>query len=201
MEITPVQEISVTAADGFKLAASLYEPPASNGRAVLINSAMAVKRRFYQKFASFLAQQDFTVLTYDYRGVGGSSPARLRGFAAHLWQWGETDQGAVIGWLSDRYPAHKFLVVGHSVGGQIVGLTPYNSRIAGLFGVAPQSGYWKLWPTWPLKLRMFLLWYAVIPGTVWLLGYFPGSKLGLREDLPAGVVSEWARWTPSRSHP
>jgi predicted alpha/beta hydrolase len=89
-------------------------------------------------------------------------------------------------WLAERYPTQKLLV-----GGQIMRLTSQNSRIAGLLGVAPQSGYWRLWPAWPLKVRMFLFWYGVIPVSTALFGYFPGSKLGLREDLPAGIVSEW----------
>jgi predicted alpha/beta hydrolase len=40
---------------------------------------------------------------------------------------------------------------------------------------------------------MFILWYALIPGSVALAGYFPGSRFGLGEDLPAGVALEWAR--------
>ena len=39
---------------------------------------------------------------------------------------------------------------------------------------------------------MFLVWYALIPGAVALLGYFPASKLGLGQDLPAGVALHWA---------
>jgi predicted alpha/beta hydrolase len=188
-----VNEISIMAADGYPLAATLYEPQASSGRMVLVNSAMAVKRMYYHRFASFLAANGFTVLTYDYRGIGGSRPQNLRGFDAALWEWGEKDQGAMIVWLMEGYPTHTLLGVGHSVGGQIIGLTEHNRHFIGFLGVAPQSGYWRLWPTLWLRLRMLILWYAVIPSTVGLAGYFPGSRFGLGEDLPAGVALEWAR--------
>ena len=34
---------------------------------------------------------------------------------------------------------------------------------------------------------------ALVPVTAAVLGYIPG-KFGLGEDMPAGVVTEWARW-------
>jgi len=39
---------------------------------------------------------------------------------------------------------------------------------------------------------MFILWYGLIPLLAPLLGYIPG-KLGMGEDLPAGVALDWAR--------
>lgn len=194
------REISITASDGCALAATLYEPDASNDRFVLINSAMAVKRAYHHKFAAYLSDRGFTVLTYDYRGIGGSRPQQLRGFNACLRDWGAQDQSAMLDWITERYPNCRLLVVGHSVGGQILGLTPGNTRIAGFLGVAPQSGYWRLWPGWWLKARMLLLWYGFIPGLCALCGYFPGSRLGLGEDLPAGVALEWARGGRHRNY-
>ena len=34
-----------------------------------------------------------------------------------------------------------------------------------------------------------------MPSITWLFGYFPGSRLGLPEDLPAGVAYDWAART------
>jgi len=184
-------EMSILTPDGYTLAATLYEPEKSNGRAVLVNSAMGVKRGYYHKYAAFLASNGFTVLTYDYRGVGGSRPPSLRKSKARLHDWGVHDQTAAIAWLCDHYPDHKLLIVGHSVGGQILGLTPHNQHIAGILTAASQSGYWRGWSGWH-KAWMFMVWHVLIPGTT-LLGYFPASKLGLGEDLPAGVAREWAR--------
>lgn len=186
-----VSELSILAGDGYKLAATVYTPETSNGRAVVVNSAMGVKRGYYHKYATFLASRGFAVLTYDYRGVGGSRPASLRGSTIRLRDWGMHDQTAAIGWMREQYPHDKLLIVSHSVGGQILGLTPQNQYVAGMLGVASQSGYWQGWPGWR-KWYMFAVWHILIPGLT-LIGYFPASKVGLGEDLPAGVAREWAR--------
>ncbi|MEO8608494.1 MAG: alpha/beta fold hydrolase [Chloroflexota bacterium] len=183
-------DLTIPASDGFELAATLFEPAQDNGRLVLINSAMAVKRGYYRKYAAFLAEHGFTTITYDYRGIGGSRPASLRGFKAYLWQWGAQDLDGLIAWIEVRYPSYKLLVVSHSVGGQIIGLTARNTRVAGMFGVAVQSAYWRLWSGF-WRWRTFFIWYALIPVLARLLGYIPG-KLGIGEDLPAGVALDWA---------
>lgn len=86
----------------------------------------------------------------------------------------------------------RVAVVGHSVGGQLVGLLPDASRISALVTIGAQSGDWRLWPL-PTRLAMAVLWYGLVPGVTHAVGYLPGS-LGIGEDLPAGVALEWARW-------
>jgi predicted alpha/beta hydrolase len=39
---------------------------------------------------------------------------------------------------------------------------------------------------------MFLLWHVVMPAITAVVGYFPGKRLRLLEDLPKGVALEWA---------
>jgi predicted alpha/beta hydrolase len=196
--MSEIIDLTVPASDGFKLAATVFEPAQGNGRLVLVNSAMAVKRGFYRKYATYLAEKGFTVITYDYRGIGGSRPKSLRGFDAHLVEWGAKDLDGMLAWIETRYSSQKLLAVGHSVGGQVVGLTERNTRIAGLFGVAAQSAYWKLWSgMW--RWRMFLLWHVAFPAVAPVVGYFPG-KLGLGEDLPAGVGLDWARGGRSQKY-
>jgi len=39
---------------------------------------------------------------------------------------------------------------------------------------------------------MYLLWHALMPSLTRVVGYFPGRRLHLLEDLPAGVALEWA---------
>jgi predicted alpha/beta hydrolase len=187
-----ITDLNFPATDGYSLGATLFEPQERNGRAVLVNPAMAVKRGYYHKYAAYLAGRGFTVLTYDYRGVGDSAPKKLRGFEARLADWGVKDTHAAIEWLLNRYPAHKLLVVAHSVGGQILGLTPLNSRIEGVFMVACQSGYWGNWPGL-YKLGVLAIWCLIVPIPAKLLGYLPGKVMLMSEDLPAGVVLEWAR--------
>jgi len=194
MDVRVDGSLRIHALDGFELAATLYEPAPRKRQAatVLINSATAVRRRYYDAFARYLAGEGLRVVTYDYRGIGGSRPRSLSRFAARLRQWAEEDQGGVLDWISARLQPRKLLVVGHSVGGQIVGLAPGNERIHGMVGVAAQSGYWGHWPS-PSRYRMALRWYLAVPLASRIFGYVPGW-LGIKEDLPGGVAREWAEW-------
>jgi predicted alpha/beta hydrolase len=196
----PPRIACVVARDGHPLAASIFEPPggASRSRVVVINSATGVRRSYYAAFATYLAAHGFTVVTYDYRGIGGSRPARLRGFRARMRHWGELDFAAVLDWVERDLGCAAPLVVGHSVGGQIVGLAANNERIAALLLVGAQSGDWRLWPA-AARVRLLLMWHAVIPALTTALGYLPGQVFG-GEDLPAGVAREWARWGRRRGY-
>lgn len=195
------ETLTIPSRDGFPLVASRFHPADGNAAApiVLINAATGVKRGYYRHFAAYLAADGFEVLTYDYRGIGDSRPASLRGFAATMAQWGTEDLSGVLAWLATTMPARPVLAVGHSVGGQIVGLTPENHRLAALYGVAAQCGYWGLWPA-PRKYMLLPFWFLLLPSLTALLGYFPSSRLGLGEDLPAEVAREWARWCGNRRY-
>ena len=73
-------DITVPAADGYKLGATLFLPRGTRRRAALISSATAVPRKIYRGFAGYLARRGFAVLTYDYRGIGGSRGVALEGY-------------------------------------------------------------------------------------------------------------------------
>jgi predicted alpha/beta hydrolase len=191
--------LSIPARDGYALAATLHEPAGPPAVVAVVSSATAVKQTYYQRFAAFLAGQGVATLTFDYRGIGGSRPASLKGFAAALQDWGARDLAGAIDWLTDRYPQARPFVVGHSIGGQLVGLADNNHRLAGLVGVGAQSGDWRLWSR-PRRYWLAFAWGVLVPALTRLCGYLPGRKLGLGADLPAGVALEWARWCRSRGY-
>ena len=152
--------LRIPARDGFRLAATLYEPAPENERnaVVLINSATGARRGYYDAYARHLAGEGLAVMTYDYRGIGGSRPKSLRGFCARLHEWGEQDLTGMIEWIGGHLRPRHLLAVGHSVGGQLVGLAPNNDRIDALLGVAAQNGYWGHWPS-PARYRLALNWH------------------------------------------
>ena len=85
--------------------------------------------------------------------------------------------------------------VGHSFGGQALGLLPNNAEVSRALLISAQAAYWKLMPP-PERYRVFaLMKFAGMPVTK-LLGYAPG-KMGIGEDLPKGVFEEWSRWVMS----
>lgn len=194
--------LRIPALDGFELAATLYEPAAGTGEGgpvVLINSATAVRRGYYDGYARHLTAEGFSVLTYDYRGIGGSRPRSLARFPAQMRQWGEQDQAGVLDWIAEHLgPKRLLFAVGHSVGGQIVGMAANNHRIHALLMVASQSGWWGHWPV-PSRYRIALNWFVLVPLVTRIYGYLPG-RFGTKEDLPGGVAREWARWGRRRTY-
>ena len=187
------ESATIDTPDGTSLAATIFEPPGERlGRVVVINSAMGVLQRFYANYARYLAENGFATVTYDYRGIGGSvSSGGIRRSPATLRDWGR-DFDAVLDRVEDRWPGRPVVVVGHSVGGQILGLLPQPERVHALLGVAAQSGYWKLW-SGVGRLRIMALWYVLIPAACAALGYLPSLLFGGGEHIPAGVARQWAQ--------
>src|SRR5258706_9154175 len=85
-------DLKLTSRDGVILAATFFEPRAPVRGAVLVNSGTGIPRQFYGSFAAHLAANGFAVLTYDYRGIGGSeAPA-----GAVMEEWGRIDQPSML---------------------------------------------------------------------------------------------------------
>ena len=187
-----IQDTTMAARDGYALAATVFTPQGAPRGAVLINSATAVPRKIYRGFARYLAEQGLAVLTYDYRGTGGSRPASLRGFDVRMRDWAALDVAAAIDHMRMVWPKLPLAVVGHSFGGQAVGLAPNNDQIARALLVAAQAGYWRLFHA-PEKYRVYAILRLVGSPVARLLGYVPG-KLGIGEDLPRDVFLEWTSW-------
>ena len=187
-----IEDHTLTTRDQTRIHALLYRPQEHNQRAVLIAGAMGFKQSFYRHYATYLAEQGFVVLTFDYRGIGQSLQRHLWGYEADLGQWGGQDMQAAIGWLKRHYPAYPLTVVGHSIGALLLGLCSYNTRVDALLGIAPPHIYWGHWPG-AQKLLLLAFWYGFIPLITYAVGYFPAHVFKLGERLPKGVALDWAR--------
>jgi predicted alpha/beta hydrolase len=194
-------DITVPAADGYPLAATLFLPRGAKRHAVLINSATAVPRKLYRGFAGYLARRGCAVLTYDYRGTGESrqkamagynQPKSLVGFKASMSDWAAQDVTSAVSWMRARYKALPFAYVGHSFGGQALGLLPNNAEISRALLIAAQAGYWKLMAS-PERFRVYAMLNFVGAPLTRALGYMPGWA-GLGEDLPKDVFLQWVDW-------
>jgi len=194
LETPPIEaaEVRFPAADGFELVGTFFEPAGRPRAAILCNSAFGVRRRFYRQLAEWLAARGAAVLTYDFRGVGDSRPFRLRGFRARMSEWGSEDTEGALRFLADHVPQERPRVVGHSAGGQVLGLAPSASTVERLLLIASQSGWHGHWSGWE-RFKMSLLWRVAIPPVAEVFGYLPGF-LGVGEDVPKGVAREWAWW-------
>lgn len=188
MDLTAT-DLMLAARDGTKLAATFFEPAAPNGGAILLNSGTGIPRQFYAAFANHLASRGFAVLTYDYRGIGGSEKPP----EATMETWGGVDQASMIDHLASLAPGVARAVIGHSFGGQVLGLADNIGEVRAVVLICTQSGHWRHWPPGRRRLRMLALWWFLIPGLTALTGRFPGSWIGTA-NLPSGIARSWARW-------
>lgn len=193
-----MQPVSITAKDGYALAARYFASAEPAQGAVLIAPAMGVKQGYYSPFAEYLAESGFAAMTLDYRGIGASAPRSLRGFKAKLVDWADLDLAAAAEWLSRRHAGKPLLWLGHSVGGQLLGLVESVDVTAALF-VGAQMGYWGNWPGTKAAL-MLGFWYGLLPASVAIAGRLPFRTFGMGEDVPAGVAREWSSWGKHRDY-
>lgn len=192
--------LRIVTTDGFVLSATRFSPESPTTKVVLINSATGVRQKFYASFAAYLAKEGYTVYTYDYRGIGHSRPRSLRGFKASMRDWGTWDYHTMLQNIFQTHLNARVFVMGHSVGGQIVGLSPLTTKVDAVVMVGAQTPFIKNFGGGLNKLRLYFLWYFLIPFFTRIFGYFPAGKLGLFEDLPADVAYQWARWAKSKDY-
>jgi predicted alpha/beta hydrolase len=190
--IVDVENLDLIAEDGLALGATLFQPKQPHG-VLIIHAATAVPQSYYRRFAYFAAAATGArVLTYDYRGIGRSRPAALRGFQASMDDWALLDARAAHAFVRARFGGEPLALIGHSFGGQLVGLLDEAREAAGMIMVGAQFGYYGHW-SGLAQLRMQLIWRALIPAFNAVFGYVPG-RAGLGEDLPRGVAEQWGRW-------
>jgi predicted alpha/beta hydrolase len=184
--------------DGYRLAASWF--PASHSRgAVLISAGTGIRRQFYATLAEFLSQRGLHVMTYDYRGIGGSRRGSLKGFEADKLAWAEKDMSAAWAELGRRAPDLPRYWLGHSLGGQMPGLVQGIEHAAAIATVGTGVGiWWKMLK--PYRWFCLFVWYFYMPLMTTLLGYAPARAIRQGQDLPKGVARQWSQWCRSKDY-
>jgi predicted alpha/beta hydrolase len=109
--------------------------------------------------------------------------------------WAALDITAAVAWMRERYRTLPFGYVGHSFGGQALGLLPNNVEISRALLIAAQAGYWKLMAS-PERYRVYVMLNFIGLPLTRALGYMPG-KAGLGMDLPRDVFLQWVSWVMS----
>ena len=175
------------------LAATVYHPKGVIKKAVMIAPATGIKRQFYHHFAMFLAEQGFGVISFDNEGIGKSLTTDLKKCDASLISWGRHDMPAVLDALHYEFPDASYHLIGHSAGGQLLGLMPNYSDISSVFNVACSSGCIANMDM-PYKLKAIGFMDVFIPLSNLTLGYTPADKIGMGEPLPRGVARQWREW-------
>lgn len=199
--VPSITSFMLPAMDGYPLGATLYvsgeAPPVG---VVLVHSATAIPARHYAAFASALAGRGLVVLTYDYRGIGASRSARLRGFGARMRDWIDLDAEGVVAWARAVYPGLPLFAVGHSLGGHAIGLCEGSRHLAGAVLVSCAAAWIGYVQGAAERLRVAALLRVVGPTLGLACGYVPMRRLGMGEDLPNPAFRDWAHWIGLRHY-
>lgn len=190
---TDIYSLSIMTERNQALAATVYRPKNEVKKAVMLAPATGIKRQFYHNFATHLAENGFGVLTFDNEGIGESLSSALAKCDASLISWGRHDMPAVLDALQDEFSDATYHLIGHSAGGQLIGLMPNYSALASVFNVACSSGRIKNM-SMPYKLKAMGFMDVFIPLANLTLGYTPSDKIGMGEPLPRGVSRQWREW-------
>lgn len=169
----------------------MYAPNVLPKANVLVACATGVPQAFYRRFAEYLTQFGYQVLTFDYRGVAASAPQKLKGFEISYLDWGKYDVSGAIQYLKQN--DIPLFMIGHSYGGQSLGLTSNHEHVKMMISFGTGTGWSGYMPT-KEKIKVKIIWNIVFPPLVALTGYLPWSKFNMGADLPKGVYSEWRKW-------
>lgn len=206
--MTP-RPFELRARDGRFLAAHWFDVDGMAERrgAVVVNGAAGFPQTFYFKLAHYLSERGYDTLVYDYRGMGlsgpggksPSAPARLADETAHMSDWGLLDMPAALDATADRAQGLPVITLGHSIGGQFLGLLRNHARARAHVQIATSVGYWR-WEGAPFKYLAWWFWRVHGPLLLAIKGYVPsgGGWAGL--PLPRGIYEEWRRWCLRPGH-
>ena len=194
-----MEKINISTPLGYPIGITKFPSKSDTNKVVLIAPATGVKQTFYESFANHLSENGLTVFTFDYGGIGDSKQSPLSQFNTSALNWGQNDLQSVIEYVTEQYKGSELIIIGHSIGGQIIGLAPSSTQAKKIIMICAQSGYWKLWSGME-RIKMWATWNIIFPTLTNIFGYFPGKKVSGMEDLPKGVALEWRRWCLSPNY-
>ncbi|ACV28007.1 alpha/beta hydrolase family protein [Kangiella koreensis] len=203
----PHHNLQIQTVDGFILSASIYsakEEPDGNtlkqNRWLIIGSAFGVPHQYYKHIANHLAEQGISCLTFDYRGIGQSKDGVMPAKDMLMQHWGELDLESVIQHVQNSYQPSELYYLGHSAGGQILGLAPSSYQFDKIILAATGVGAWRAW-LGAQKYLLAAMWYGLMPlMMVFQRGDFFHSKMLGPIPVPKHAVKQWVEWAKSEDY-
>ena len=185
-----MKKITIQTQDHYPIAAHYFESKTLSEKCIVISTGVGMPQRFFFNFAQWLATQGFHTYTYDYRGIALSKPKTLKGMKASYYEWTNQDFTGVSLYVRKAHPKAQMYHIGHSFGGNSLGMSTAYTNYEKFLGVGSQYGYYR---NFPLKMKVIIvLGFGVLsPLLSSLLGYFPSPWIGLGEPLPKKVMSDW----------
>lgn len=183
--------------DGKKLALTIYQPAKENNSLLVIGGSVHTTQEQYRDLARYLVDLHYTVITFDYRGMGSSIGAGIRNNPARLHQWARQDLDAVLLFAKNNHPEKELIFLAHGVSGELTGLAAASQFINRIVLINSSLTCAALWPMRG-RIRKAII-KLFIPLLNTLFGYFPAIRWLSLPRLPRGVMSEWAHWCNHRN--
>lgn len=193
--MTIFESLEINCKDGYCLSGRFYPNKKTNHKRypVLICPATGITQHFYQAFAEWLTTQGYDVLSFDFRGIGRSLHGPLKQSQASIVQWGQLDIPAAIDTLLCKTQAEQVILLGHSAGGQLLGIVPNYQKVAKVIAVSGSTGHIKGLKG-KTKLLAPLMFNVIFPLARITQGYGPTQAIGMGENLPKDVAQQWAQF-------
>lgn len=193
--MTIFESLEINCKDGYCLSGRFYPNQKTNHKRypVLICPATGITQHFYQAFAEWLTTQGYDVLSFDFRGIGRSLHGPLKQSQASIVQWGQLDIPAAIDTLLCKTQAEQVILLGHSAGGQLLGIVPNYQKVAKVIAVSGSTGHIKGLKG-KTKLLAPLMFNVIFPLARITQGYGPTQAIGMGENLPKDVAQQWAQF-------
>lgn len=183
--------ILVTAKDSIQ--ATVFKPAHDPRGVLVIHPATATPQRFYRAFAEMATRSSMIAVTYDYRGTGLSGSPKEHG-SLRMRDWIQQDIPAAARWAAESFPDLPHYAVGHSVGGHGLILDYGTEALSAAVIVSSHVAASRTISPWQERARVTAILNIVGPALSRTMGYMPGQKLGLGEDIPTAALLEWSRW-------
>lgn len=196
MSINVHSDHVITCTDNVQLSAALFEPAIPTKAAVMIAPATGIKKTFYFNLASYLAEQGYGVLCFENRGIGKSQRGNINQVDASLINWGRLDMTSAFEELKSQFQDVSYHLIGHSAGGQLLGLMDNALEIKSMFNYACSSGYIGNIP-YPFKITGSFFLRVFMPLSALFFGQANNQWMGMGEPLPKKVAIQWSRWCTS----
>lgn len=188
------ENVTITCTDGYSLSGRFYQSKQSIEQLpILICPATGITQGFYHNFSEWLSEQGFNVMVFDFRGIGQSLHGPLRESNASIQDWGQLDIPAAIDLLLNKTQQEKVTLLGHSAGGQLLGIVPNYDKVAQVISISGSTGHVK-----GLKGRTKrmapVMFNLIFPVSSLIKGYGATNFLGMGENLPKNVAKQWAQF-------